>query len=39
MISEKEQDNVEYAREMRYDEAIFIEDIDTVLFMASNRVI
>ena len=30
IISEEEQDDVEYAREMQYDEAIFIEDRDTV---------
>ena len=30
IISEEEQDDVEYAREMQYDEAIFIEDRDIV---------
>ena len=30
IISEEEQDDVEYAREMQYDEALFIEDRDTV---------
>ena len=30
IISEEVQDDVEYAREMQYDEAIFIEDRDTV---------
>ncbi|SCY58239.1 hypothetical protein SAMN02910292_02103 [Lachnospiraceae bacterium XBB2008] len=31
IISEEEQDDVEYARENQYDEAIFIEDSDTVI--------
>ena len=31
IISENEQDDVEYAREMQYDEAIFIEDAETVI--------
>lgn len=31
IISENEQDDVEYARQMKYDEAIFIEDINTVI--------
>lgn len=31
IISQKEQDDIEYARKMRYDEAIFIEDKDTVI--------
>ena len=31
IISENEQDDVEYARQMKYDEAIFFEDIDTVI--------
>lgn len=30
IISEEEQDDVEYARERQYDEAIFIEDRDIV---------
>ena len=30
IISEEERDDVEYARENQYDEAIFIEDSDTV---------
>ena len=30
IISEEVQDDVEYAREMQYDEAIFIEDRDIV---------
>ena len=32
IISEEEQDDVEYARENQYDEAIFIEDANTVIF-------
>lgn len=31
IISEEEQDDIEYARKMKYDEAIFIEDIDNVI--------
>ena len=31
IISETEHDNIEYAREKQYDEAIFIEDPDTVV--------
>ena len=31
IISENEQDDVNYARQMKYDEAIFIEDINTVI--------
>ena len=31
IISKTEQDDIEYAREMQYDEAIFIEDPDTVI--------
>ena len=31
IISEDEQDDIEYAREKQYDEAIFIEDPDTVV--------
>ena len=31
IISEEEQDDIEYAREKQYDEAIFIEDSDTVI--------
>ena len=31
IISEEEQDDIEYAREKQYDEAIFIEDINTVI--------
>jgi hypothetical protein len=31
IISVKEQDDVEYARKMQYDEAIFIEDLNTVI--------
>ena len=31
IISEKEQDDIEYAREKQYDVAIFIEDPDTVV--------
>ena len=31
IISEQDQDDVEYAREMQYDEAIFIEDAETVI--------
>lgn len=31
LISEEEQDDVEYARENQYDEAIFIEDSNTVV--------
>ena len=31
IISENEQDDIKYAREMQYDEAIFIEDPDTVI--------
>ena len=30
-ISQTEQDDVQYAREMQYDEAVFIEDFDTVI--------
>ena len=30
-ISEEEQDDVEYARQKQYDEAIFIEDSDWVI--------
>lgn len=32
IISVEEQDDVEYARGNQYDEAIFIEDADTVIF-------
>ena len=31
IISEEEQDDVEYARVMQYDEAIFIEEPNTVI--------
>lgn len=31
IISETEQDDIEYARENQYDEAIFIEDCSTVI--------
>jgi hypothetical protein len=31
VVSEAEQDDVEYARKMHYDEAIFIEDEGTVI--------
>ncbi|SNU09456.1 hypothetical protein SAMN06297422_12663 [Lachnospiraceae bacterium] len=31
IISEKEQDDIEYARRMEYDEAIFIENSNTVI--------
>lgn len=31
IISEEEQDDIEYAREEQYDEAIFIEDFNTVI--------
>ena len=31
IISEEEQDDIEYARKMQYDEAIFIEDKNTVI--------
>ena len=31
IISEEEQDDIEYARKMLYDEEIFIEDINTVI--------
>ena len=31
IISEEEQDDVEYARENQYDEAIFIEDANTII--------
>ena len=31
IISEEEQDDIKYARKMKYDEAIFIEDIDNVI--------
>ena len=31
IISEEEQDDIEYARENQYDEAIFIEDSNTVI--------
>ncbi len=31
IISEEEQDDIEYARKMQYDEAIFIEDLETVI--------
>ena len=31
IISEKEQDDVEYAREKQYDEAIFIENKENVI--------
>ena len=30
LISEKDQDDVEYARKMQYDEAVFVESSDTV---------
>ncbi len=32
IISEEEKDDIEYARKMQYDEAIFIEDFITVIF-------
>lgn len=31
IISEEEQDDIEYAREKQYDEALFIEDFNTVI--------
>ena len=31
IISKQEQNDVEYARKMQYDEAIFIEDMNTVI--------
>ena len=31
IISEQEQDDIEYARNMDYDEAIFIEDLNTAI--------
>ena len=31
IISEEEQDDIEYARKMQYDEAIFIEDLNTAI--------
>ena len=31
VISEEEQDDIEYAREKQYDEAIFVEDRGTVI--------
>ena len=31
LVSETDQNDIEYAREEKYDEAIFIEDIDTVV--------
>ena len=31
IISEEEQDDIEYARVKQYDEAIFIEDFNTVI--------
>ena len=31
IISEEEQDDIEYAREKQYDEVIFIDDADTVI--------
>ena len=31
LISETEQDDIEYAREKKYDEAIFIEESNTVV--------
>ena len=31
IISEEEQDDIEYARENQYDEAIFIEDSNSVI--------
>ncbi|MCR5234761.1 MAG: hypothetical protein K6E53_12790 [Lachnospiraceae bacterium] len=31
IISEEEQDDIEYARENQYDEAIFIEDANNVI--------
>ena len=31
IISEVEQDDIEYAKENQYDEAIFIEDFNTVI--------
>jgi hypothetical protein len=31
LISETDQNDIEYARKMQYDEAIFIEDSDTVI--------
>ena len=32
IVSEAEHDDIEYARKMQYDEAVFIEDSDTVTF-------
>ena len=31
LVSEEEQDDIEYARRMQYDEAIFIEDENAVI--------
>lgn len=31
IISENEQDDIEYARKMNYEQAIFIDDSDTVI--------
>lgn len=31
IVSVKEQDDIKYAQKMQYDEAIFIEDSDTVI--------
>ena len=32
IVSEEEHDDIEYAEKMQYDEAVFIEDSDTVAF-------
>ena len=32
IISEEDHDDIEYAEKMQYDEAVFIEDSDTVAF-------
>ena len=32
IVSAEEHDDIEYAEKMRYDEAVFIEDHDTVVF-------
>ena len=32
IVSEEEHDDIEYAKEMQYDEAVFIEDSDSVTF-------
>ena len=38
LVSETDQNDIEYARKEKYDEAIFIENIDSVVIMTSNRV-